>query len=50
MNMAYIIMFNREPKEWWSPIDEKDHPELDTTELLDFDGIAKYQSMIGTLQ
>ena len=27
-----------------------DHPELDTTELLDEDGIHIYQSLIGSLQ
>ena len=33
-----------------SPVDKNDHPELDTTPLLDDDGIAKYQSLIGALQ
>ena len=32
-----------------SPIEKGDHPELDTSELLDMDGIRKYQSMIGAL-
>jgi hypothetical protein len=27
-----------------------DHPELDTSELLDFDGIKIYQSLTGSLQ
>jgi hypothetical protein len=48
--MAYVIMFGGEPKEYGSPIDEKDHPELDVTELLDTDGLSWYQSMIGALQ
>ena len=33
-----------------SPLEKGDHPELDTTEILDQDGISKYQSMIGQLQ
>ena len=33
-----------------SPLEKNDHPELDDSPLLDQDGIAKYQSLIGTLQ
>ena len=33
-----------------SPLEKNDHPELDTSPLLDMDGIAKYQSIIGILQ
>jgi len=33
-----------------SPIEKNDHPELDTSELLDLDNITKYQSLIGALQ
>jgi hypothetical protein len=33
-----------------SPLEENDHPELDTTEFLDEDGIQKYQCLIGSLQ
>ena len=33
-----------------SPITKGDHPELDTTELLDKEGIKIYQSQVGTLQ
>ena len=33
-----------------SPLEKGDHPELDTSELLDQDGIQKYQSLIGALQ
>jgi hypothetical protein len=50
MIMGYVILFGGEPKEYASPIDDKDHPELDTTDLLDEDGVAMYQSMIGALQ
>jgi hypothetical protein len=33
-----------------SPLEGEDHPELDTTPLLDDAGISKYQSLIGALQ
>ena len=33
-----------------SPVEKNDHPELDTSELLDEEDIQKYQSMIGALQ
>ena len=31
-------------------MDKGDHPELDTSDFLDQDGIQKYQSLIGALQ
>ena len=44
-------MFGEKPKELYSsPLDKGDHPELDTSDLLDADGIQKYQSMIGAMQ
>ena len=33
-----------------SPLEKNDHPETDTSPLLDDDGINKYQSLIGVLQ
>ena len=33
-----------------SPLEKGDHPELDTSDELDIDGIKKYQSLIGALQ
>jgi hypothetical protein len=33
-----------------SPLEKNDHPELDTSPLLDDEGISKYQSLIGVLQ
>jgi hypothetical protein len=33
-----------------SPLEKGDHPELNTTELLDSKGIDLYQYMIGALQ
>ena len=32
------------------PVEKNDHPELDTSALLDDDGINHYQSLIGALQ
>jgi hypothetical protein len=43
-------MFEGKPKEYTTPMAEKDHPELDTSELLDSTGIKQYQSLIGALQ
>ena len=44
-------MFGEAPKtNVRSPIEKGDHPELDTNDLLDADGIQKYQSIIGSLQ
>ena len=55
MSDAYANMFGNLPKckpklVYSSPLDKGDHPELDTSEELDMDGIKKYQSMIGALQ
>lgn len=46
----YNLMFNEKPKEYSSPLEKGDHPEIDTSPCLDEDGIRKYQSLIGTLQ
>ena len=50
MMSAYESMFGTKPKEYTSPLDKGDHPELDESEELDPDGISKYQSLIGSLQ
>ena len=51
MTVEYQRMFGEMPKRTrMSPLEKNDHPELDDTELLDDDGIRKYQSLIGTLQ
>ena len=48
---TYVRMFGEKPKEiYTSPLEKGDHPELDTSDLLDADGIQKYQSMIGAMQ
>ena len=47
----YERLFGEKPSQrYHAPLDPGDHPELDTTELLDEDGTAKYQSLIGVLQ
>ena len=38
------------PKKASSPLEHGDHPELDTSPLLDVEGIKIYQSLIGSLQ
>ena len=48
---AYQQMFGKKPStRYQSPLEENDHPELDTTEFLDDDNTQRYQSMIGALQ
>jgi hypothetical protein len=42
--------FGEPPKEFLTPLDKDDHPELDVTPELDIDGINKHQSLIGSLQ
>jgi hypothetical protein len=51
MVMQYEGMFGTKPKATYtSPLMSNDHPELDTTKLLDDNGIHQYQSLIGVLQ
>ena len=47
----YTLLFGKAPSQKiQSPLEKNDHPELDDSPLLDDDGIAKYQSLIGVLQ
>jgi hypothetical protein len=46
----YKKMFGSKPREYTSPLEKGDHPEVDTSEELDKEGIKKYQTMIGCLQ
>jgi hypothetical protein len=46
----YETMFGSKPKEFATPMIDKDHPEIDTSDLLDAVGIQQYQSLIGALQ
>ena len=47
----YERIFGESPKQVvTSPLEKGDHPELDTSDLLDDEGIRSYQSLIGALQ
>jgi hypothetical protein len=46
----YKTMFGSKPKEYFTSMAEKDHLELDNSELLDSIGVKHYQSLIGALQ
>ena len=51
MVKAYERLFGEKPKQnYTSPLKKNDHPELDMSNLLDTDGIKKYQSLIGAMQ
>ena len=51
MVKGYEQMFGSKPKHnVTSPLEKGDHPELDSSDELDMEGIKKYQSLIGTLQ
>ena len=48
---AHTRMFGSRPStKHLSPLAKNDHPEIDTIDLLDKDGSAQYQSLIGILQ
>ena len=48
---GYINMFKEKPKMKFSlPLEKNDHPELDTSELIDEKCIQQYQSLVGSLQ
>ena len=46
----YVRIFGKKPKEATSPLTKGDHPEIDTTELLEFEDTKLHQSLIGGLQ
>ncbi|MEL7079570.1 MAG: reverse transcriptase domain-containing protein, partial [Cyanobacteria bacterium J06582_2] len=47
----YKTMFGEDPKEYKTPLESGDHPELDTSpEITDPAEMKKYQSIIGALQ
>ena len=46
----YVRIYGQKPKQYTSPLVKGDHPELDTSELLEIDDIKIYQSMVGALQ
>jgi hypothetical protein len=43
-------MYDCKPKEYTSPLEKGDHPEVDTSEELDEEGIKQYQTVIVCLQ
>ena len=48
---TYKKLFNEDPpKGYKTPLDKNDHPELDTSEILEGDMAAKYLTMVGQLQ
>ena len=48
---TYKRIFNEDPpKVYKTPLDKNDHPELDTSEILEGDMAAKYLTMVGQLQ
>ena len=48
---TYKRLFNEDPpKGYKTPLDKNDHPELDTSEILEGDTAAKYLTMVGQLQ
>ena len=47
---TYVQMFNEAPKEFSSPLEKNDHPELDDSEFLNDQDIKIYQSMVGACQ
>jgi len=51
MEDTYLRLFGTKPStKVRSPLESGDHPEMDTSVLLEDDDITKYQSMIGALQ
>jgi Reverse transcriptase (RNA-dependent DNA polymerase) len=51
MSMQYECFFGTKPRALYtSPLLANDHPELDTSDMLDDTGISQYQSILGTLQ
>jgi hypothetical protein len=51
MMMGYELMFGEKPNtKVHSLLEQGDHPELDTSELLDQNGVLHFQLLIGSLQ
>ena len=51
MAATYERLFGTKPKDvYTSPLEKGDHPEMDTSELLNSTGIQQYQSMVGAMQ
>jgi hypothetical protein len=51
MHDNYVCLFGEKANlNVYSPLEKGDHPELDSTEFLDMDGVKRYQSLIGWMQ
>ena len=51
LNETYIRLFNTEPlKGLKTPLEKKDHPEFDTSDILDGHQVNYYLTMVGQLQ
>ena len=51
MVAEYERLYGSKPQTLYqSPLDKNDHPEIDTSAIMDEDGILQYQSLIGELQ
>ena len=46
----YVRLFGKPPRPVSSPLAQGDHPEIDTSELLDIEETKIYQSLVGALQ
>ena len=47
---TYERLFGSKPRQVFSPLNKGDHPEIDTSKLLDVEETQIYQSLIGSLQ
>ena len=48
---TYVILFNTEPsKGFKTPLEKNDHPELDTSNILEGQQVNHYLTMVGQLQ
>jgi hypothetical protein len=51
MVSGYERMFGEKPKTLaQSPLEKRDHPEIDTSELMGYEGIQQVQSLVGSMQ
>jgi hypothetical protein len=46
----YEKLYGCKPREYTSPLEKGDHPEVETSDELDNEVIMRYQTMIGCLQ
>jgi hypothetical protein len=47
---TYVRLFGSKPRQYSSPLEHGDHPEIDDSLELELEDIKKYQSLIGSLQ